>query len=184
MQSAQYLAALESRGHDIAFQQLAVSHAAHNALTWIFHGTRNYAAVDAALKSVLGSIGLDDKSDSGEAAVKIGRRAAAAILLSRSDDGNNNFLDYVFAPALPGVYQATPGGAPLPDTPQAQFVKLFGGIQNATKFLDNVPPPPNITDKNYQDYVLYVKAQGQRNSTVRTAYDTDTAYFWRESSPT
>ena len=59
VQGAQYLAALKSKNESLAFQQLAVSHAAHNTLAWIFHGTRNYAATDKALKSVLPLIGLD-----------------------------------------------------------------------------------------------------------------------------
>lgn len=149
----------------------------------MFHGTRNLAAVDASIKSVLAAIGLNATSVDGKAAAKVGRWAAGYVLRSRADDGSNDFVDYVFGNATPGVYQATPGGSPLPDTPESQFVKLFV-LRNTQKFVDAVPPPPSVTDKNYQDYVLYVKAQGARNSTVRTAHDTDTAYFWRESAPT
>jgi hypothetical protein len=158
-----------------------VSFAAHNALQWIFHGTRQYAVVDQKIKSVLDAIGLDLSSSSGQEAAKIGREAAGKVLRARADDGINNFVDYIFGPALPGVYQATPGGSPLPDIPQARFVRLFAGLGNVTKF--TVPPPPKVTDPDYEVYVLYVKVQGKRNSTVRSAYDTDTAYFWRESSP-
>ncbi len=160
-----------------------MSHAAHNSLQWGFHGTRNYASTDKALKNILSSIGLDPTSDSGKAAVQIGQQAARKAIRARADDGINNFVDYVFGPAVPGVYQATPGGSPLPDTPQAQFVTLFAAVGDVTQF-DLPPPPDPTTDVNYQSYVLYVKEQGEQNSTVRTTYDTDTAYFWRESSPT
>lgn len=182
VQGAQYLAALKSRNHSLSFQQLAVSHAAHNTLSWIFHGTRNYASTDKSLKSILGSIGLDPASDEGRKAVNIGRQAAKTAISKRADDGTNDFFDYVYGPPNPGVYQATPGGSPLPDTPQAQFVKLFAAVGNVTQF--SLPPPPDPTKAGYQDYLLYVKTQGEANSTVRKAYDTDTAYFWRESSPT
>jgi hypothetical protein len=182
VQGAQYLAAVRSQDQDLAFQQLAVSHAAHNSLQWIFHGTRNYASTDQKLKSILSSIGLDPTSDSGKEAVKIGHEAAGKAVRARADDGINNFVDYVFRPPLPEVYQATPGGSPLPDTPQAQFVRLFAALGNVTQF--ELPPPPNFKDEDYEGYVLYVKEQGEQNSTVRTSYDTDTAYFWRESSPT
>ena len=159
-----------------------MSHAAHNTLTWIFHGTRNYASTDKSLKDILSLIGLDPTSDGGKAAVTIGRAAARTAITKRADDGNNDFVDYVYGPPNPGVYQATPGGSPLPDTPQAQFVRLFASVGDVTQF--SLPPPPDPTKAGYQDYLLYVKEQGQANSSVRTPYDTDTAYFWRESSPT
>jgi hypothetical protein len=160
-----------------------VSHAAHNTLSWIFHGTRNYAATDKSLKTILSSIGLDAASDEGKEAIKIGREAARTAISKRADDGINDFFDYAYGPPIPGEYQPTPGGSPLPDTPQAQFVKLFAAVGDVTQF--SLPPPPNpTTDPKYQDYLLYVKNQGEANSTIRKPYDTDTAYFWRESSPT
>jgi len=182
IQGAQYLAATDSQGQSLAFQQLAVSHAAHNALDWLFHGTRNYASTDQSLKTVLSAIGLDPTSDEGKEAVRIGQLAAAKALYKRANDGENNLVDYIFGPQIPGVYQATPGGSPLPDTPQAQFVRLFADVGNVTQF--SLPPPPKPEDADYQSYLLYVKEQGQDTSTVRTPFDTDTAYFWRESSPT
>ncbi|KAE9989125.1 hypothetical protein EG328_000056 [Venturia inaequalis] len=181
VQGAQYLAATNSQKQSLAFQQLAVSVAAHNSLAWAFHGTRNYAATDAALKAVLGSIGLDPAT-TGKDAAAVGKQAARKIITARSDDGANDFVDYVFGPKDPRVYQATPGGSPVPDTPQSRFVRLFAAVGNVSQF--TVPDPPKLTDPAYEGYLTYVKAQGERNSTVRTSHDTDTAYFWRESSPT
>jgi hypothetical protein len=184
VQGAQYLAATNSKGQSLAFQQLAVSHAAHNALDWIFHGTRNYGPTDAALAAILPAIGLDPTSSEGQEAVNIGQKAAAKALRARADDGNNNYVAYVFGPPLPGVYQVTPGGNPLPDTPQDQFVRLFADLGSVDQF--DLPPPPDPTGPgpDYQNDLLYVKEQGEANSTVRLPFDTDTAYFWRESSPT
>jgi hypothetical protein len=181
VQGAIYLAAVRSQNHSLAFQQLAVSHAAHDALDWTFHGTRLYGSIDAALKAVLGPIGINSTSPDGGHATQIGRDAAARVISERSNDGINRFVDYVYEPTLPGIYQQTAGGSPLPDTPQARFVPLFSGLGNVTRF--RAPPPPSTKDKDYESYLLYVKEQGDQNSTARTPFDTDTAYFWRESSP-
>lgn len=181
VQGAVYLAATESSKQPLAFQQLAVSHAAHDALLWTFHGTRLYATVDSKLKAILSSIGLDPTSDSGLKAIQIGRDAAKKVVTSRADDGINNFVDYTPQPAYPGVYQQTPNGQPIPDTPQAQFIRPWAGVGDIRKF--RPPPPPSANSSEYEAILLYVKTQGALNSTVRKPYDTDTAYFWLESSP-
>ena len=182
VQAAVYEAAVKSEGESLAFQQLAVSHAAHNAIVWAFHGTRNYNAADAALRAVIPAIGLDPNSAGGARAVDRGRKAAAKVALARADDGINDFVDYVYGPKDVTVYQQSPGANPFPDTPQARFIRPFAGLGDISRF--RAPPPPAITSKQYEEDALYVKAQGAQNSTVRTPYDTDTAYFWRESSIT
>lgn len=181
VQGAVYLAATKSEGKSLAFQQLAVSHAAHDTLLWTFHGTRLYATVNSKLKAVLGQIGLGADTTDAVDAAEIGREAARTVVVARADDGINYFVDYEQRPAAPGVYQPTPGGQPVPDTPQAQFIRLFGGLGDVTRF--RAPPPPNVTSPEYKPFLDFVKEQGARNSTVRKPYDTETAYFWRESSP-
>lgn len=181
MQGAVYLAATKSEGQSLAFQQLAVSHAAHDTLLWTFHGTRLYATVNSKLKAVLEPIGLGADTTDAVDAAEIGREAARTVVVARADDGINYFVDYDVRPAEPGVYQPTPGGQPVPDTPQAQFIRLFGGLGDVTRF--RAPPPPNATSPEYEPFLDFVKEQGARNSTVREPYDTETAYFWRESSP-
>lgn len=179
VQGAVYLAATKSKGQSLAFQQLAVSHAAHDSLLWVFHGTRLYATVNSKLKAILPAIGLNG-TDSIKA-IEYGREAARRVVVARADDGINYFVDYTPRPALPGVYQATPGGQPIPDTPQAQFIRLFGGLGDVKKY--RAPAPPNVTTPAYEPFLEQVRTQGARNSTVRKPYDTETAYFWRESSP-
>ncbi|PSN59912.1 acid phosphatase/Vanadium-dependent haloperoxidase [Corynespora cassiicola Philippines] len=181
VQGAVYLAATQSQSESLEFQQLAVSHAAHDSLLWTFHGTRLYATVNSKLKAILGPIGLNASSPEATKATTIGREAARTVVIARADDGINYFVDYDQQPALPGVYQATPGGQPIPDTPQARFIRLFGGVGDVTRF--RAPPPPNATSPEYEPFLDQVKSQGARNSTVRTPYDTETAYYWRESSP-
>jgi hypothetical protein len=181
VQGAVYLAAINSQGQDLAFQQLAVSHAAHNCLQWAFHGTRNFLPTDQSLEGILASIEIVSNSSEGRLAKKIGKLAARTVALARADDGSNDYVDYEFGPKVPGVYQQTPGGAIVPDTPQARYERLWANLGNVTQF--QVAPPPSVYGPAYEAPLLYVKAQGEQNSTVRTPYDTDTAYFWRESSP-
>jgi len=173
-------AAVKSKDESLASQQLAVSHAAHNILNWAYHGTRNYNAVDAALKSIIPSIGLADNSTESKKAIERGQKAAAKVAVARADDGINDFVDFAYGPKNPGVYQQTPGGSPLPDNPQARYVRSWAKVRNITGY--RAPPPLQISDKLYEEQLLYVKEYGSVNSTARSAYDTDTAYFWRESS--
>lgn len=107
VQGAVYLAADDSSEENLAFQQLAVSHAAHDSLLWAFHGTRLYATVNSKLKAILPAIGLDANTKEGRRAIRIGRNSARDAVIARADDGINNFVDYTQQPAYPGVYQAT-----------------------------------------------------------------------------
>jgi hypothetical protein len=181
VQGAVYLAAKKAKDEDLAFQQLAVSHAAHDTLIWTFHGTRLYVTINQALTAVLPAIGLNSTSPKAKQAVKTGRDAAHRVIIARADDGINNYEGWTPLEPKPGNYQATPGGQPVPDTPQARYIRLFGGVGDVTRF--RAPPPPKTTDREYEAFLLQVKTQGARNSTVRESYDTQTAYFWRESSP-
>lgn len=182
VQGSVYLAATQSKNASLEFQQLAVSHAAHDSLLWVFHGTRIYANVDGLLRNILPAIGLNSSAEA-QAAIKIGREAAQYVTTARANDGIDDFVDYNPAPldSPPGVYLATPGGQPIPDTPQAQYIRLFGGLGDVKQY--RAPPPPSVTNSTYEAYVTYVKEIGERNSTRRSEEETKTAYLWRESSP-
>ncbi|KXX79426.1 Vanadium chloroperoxidase [Madurella mycetomatis] len=182
VQAAIYQAAVDSEGESLEFQQLAISHAAHNSILWVFHGTRLYNPVNAALRAIIPVIGLDPNSAKGRDAARTGQSAAARVAHARSDDKITNFVDFTYGPKNPGVYQQTPGSNPLPDVPQARFITPFAAIGNISRF--RAPPPPKIDSEEYEAQVLYVKEYGSLDSTSRTPYDTDTAYFWRESSVT
>jgi hypothetical protein len=182
VQASVYVAALESKNESLAFQQLAVTHAAHDSLTWTFHGTRNFGNIFKAAQDIITIINITESDNRYWRAAAIGRKAAVRVANARQDDKLNNFVNYVYLPATPGVYQRTPGSAFVaPDTPQARYLRTFGGIGDATKF--RAPPPPSVNSSGYEALLNYVKSVGERNSTVRNAYDTETAFFWRESSP-
>jgi hypothetical protein len=66
------------------------------------------------------------------------------------------------------------------DTPQARYLRPFGGLQNITHF--RAPPYPSLNPLAYEAFLNYTKAQGERNSKTCTPYETETAFFWRETS--
>ncbi|KAK3989980.1 phosphatidic acid phosphatase type 2/haloperoxidase [Cladorrhinum sp. PSN332] len=182
VQAAVYKAAVDSKGESLEFQQLAISHAAHNAILWVFHGTRLYNPVNAALRAVIPRIGLDPNSNKGKEAARVGQGAAGRVAYARADDKLVNFVDFSYGPKNPGVYQQAPGGNPIPDTPGARYVRPFADLGDISRW--RAPPPPKTDSPQYEKDILYVKEQGSINSTVRTAHDTESAYFWRESSVT
>lgn len=71
VQGAVYLAATKSRKESLEFQQLAVSHAAHDTLLWTFHGTRLYATINSKIRYVIPLIGLDPASSIGKKATQV-----------------------------------------------------------------------------------------------------------------
>jgi hypothetical protein len=175
------VAAINTRNGSLAFEQLAISHAAYDSLTCTFHGTRNFGKIFKAAQDILEKIGISEEEEEYARAVAIGRKPALKVTTARQDDGINNFINYVYQPATPGVYQRTPGPAFVaPDTPQARYLRPFGGLQNITRFC--APPPPSLNSLVYEAFLNCTKAQGERNSTTRTPYDTETAFFWRETS--
>lgn len=181
VQASIYVAAIEAKNESLAFQQLAVSHAAHDSLTWTFHGTRNFGNIFKSTQDILVKINISESDDGYWRAAAIGRKAAVRVTNARQDDKLNNFVNYVYKPTTPGVYQRTPGSAFVaPDTPQARYLRTFGGLGDVTRY--RAPPPPAWNSSEYESFLNQVKAQGDRNSTVRTPNNTETAYFWRESS--
>lgn len=181
VQGAVYQAAVNSANESLAFQQLAVSHAAHDSLLWTFHGTRLYATIDAAFAEVATPIGINASSTDAHRARKIGEHAATRVTIARANDGIHRYVAYTPSPAEPGNYQSRPGGPRIPDTPQAQDLRLFGGLDDVAKY--RAPPPPGPESPEFEKYLIQVYEQGGNNSVNRTEYDTETAWFWLESSP-
>lgn len=182
VQAAIYVTALETADEELAFQQLAVSHAAHDSLTWMFHGTRNFGNIFKSMQSITARIGIPSTDSGYWRATYIGRNASVRVTNARQNDRLNNFVDYVYGPMSPGVYQQTPGAEfTAPDTPQARYLRTFGGIGDITRF--RAPAPPAVNSSGYEALLTYVKTHGEQNSSIRTFHETETAYFWRESSP-
>ena len=181
VQGAVYEAAVNSADESLAFQQLAVSHAAHDTLLWTFHGTRLYATIDAAFASVAVSIGINASSPDASRARETGEQAATRVTVARANDGIHRYVAYTPLPAEPGNYQGRPGGPRIQDTPQAQDLRPFGGLDNVTKY--RALPPPAPESPEFEKFLVQVCEQGGNSSVKRTECDTETAWFWLESSP-
>jgi hypothetical protein len=177
-----YNAVVKTKDKSLSYQQVAVSYAAHNALTWLFHGARWSPYVDNALKTIQTAILASGDAVNINKTGTAGQNAANEVFASRNTDGLDNFVDYTIGPEIPGVYQLTLSGYGLPpDGPQIPYVKLFSNSKLASSYL--APLPPSVNDSSYESYVTYSKAIGFANSTTRTPDQTDIALFWREGAP-
>lgn len=181
VQGAVYLAATQSVNGSLAFQQLAVSHAAHDSLHWTFHGTRLYATIDQKFSNISKEIGIDLKSPEALRAREIGESASVTATVARANDGIHHYVAYEQQPDEPGLYQARPGGPAIPDTPQAQYLRPFGGLGDISKY--RAAPPPAPDGPEFEEFLVQVYEQGGNESSQRTEYDTETAWYWLESSP-
>ncbi|MFN0068641.1 MAG: vanadium-dependent haloperoxidase [Limisphaerales bacterium] len=106
----------------------------------------------------------------------IGRRTLA----SREADGANTDVPYIPSNA-PGQWRRTPPFFRPPLTPQWRYVKPFA-IPDKEPFLP--PPPPALDSPEYAADLNEVKAIGGKGSSVRTAYQGETAVFWSDFSYT
>jgi len=165
-------AASESR----AVQQIAVSHAAHNAITAIF--PTNKADLDAVLLKTLAQIGAAaEEAGKGR---EIGEEAATKVAKERAGDGATKFVEYKWKAPEVGVYQPTPPKNPIPQSPQAAFIKPFGGVEKVP--LWKAPPAPD--SEGYEEELIFVRDKGGMKPGTRTEEETKVGHFWLESSTT
>src|SRR5215472_4463345 len=156
----------------------AAAAAAHEALVKLFpaQGSLLDAAFAASLRSV-------DEEEGGRAiaqGVAWGNKVADAILAWRSADGfSTTPPPYNFRTA-PGAYQPTPGGSGPPRFRTLATTTLFA-LTSPSQFRPD--GPPELTSERYAHDFNEVKTVGALNSTVRTAYQTQTAVFWQSDAP-
>jgi hypothetical protein len=165
-----YLVAPASNGSES--KAAAVSAAAHDVLVSLFPDQS--ATLDAQLAASLADI-PDGAAETG--GIVIGRAAAAAMIVARTNDGR-------FGPQV-----ATPGTEPgewRPDLP------LFAS--DPVSWVANVRPfllprddmfrsdgPNALTSDDYAADFAEVKSLGSKTSTTRTADQTDSAIWWQEN---
>ena len=116
--------------------------------------------------------------------VRIGRRAAAALLETRADDGSDTAMVVADYPqgTEPGEWRFTPGT-------DFAFAPGWGGVDpfalRAAAQFPAAPPYP-VTSAAYArdlDEVRRLGGDGVSTPTSRTPRQTETAQFWLESSP-
>ena len=142
----------------------AVAVAAHDVLIAYFPASA--ANLDADLAASLAKIPNGRAERKG---IEIGRRAAAAMVASRVDDGRNANIVYTRAPA-PGIWQPPPTGMAVS---WLGFVKPL--VQRTPITVDGSDP---IDSAAYAADFDEVKRLGSANSTERTAAQTETARFY------
>jgi hypothetical protein len=149
--------------------EAAVAAAADTALEYYLPDQA--AAVNAEYTNYINGL-------SGDVAdgVAVGQAAANDIIALRSGDGRNATTPTygTIGPILPGQWQLqTP--AQTAQTPWIATMRPFL-LQQASQF--RVGPPPALTSKQYAKDLNETQAYGALNSSVRTADETATAWFW------
>jgi PAP2 superfamily len=164
----------------------AIAQAAHDTLVALYPGQK--ARLDAIFDADISSIhGTDDSIDAGR---KLGKRAAAAILELRENDGSalpepRWFVDYFpigYPKVQPGIWQIDP-------ISNLQ-IALGGNWGEVTPFVMTsadqfrAPEPPSVTSDAYTQAFKEVKPLGgdpahdPNLTTSRTPQQTYIAKFW------
>ena len=130
------------------------------------------AAIDTAYHAVLAGIADGPAKTAG---IAVGDKAAAAILAARADDGANTGETYrpyttagVYVPTVIPAVTQWPQRKPWLMTSSAQF---------------RPGPPPTLTSEVWARDYAEIKALGSKNSTLRTAEQTEIARFWEATLP-
>lgn len=119
------------------------------------------------------------------AGVQVGEQAAAAILALRANDGFSNVVAYecTTVPPAPGEFEPDAGCPTGPASPQPVDAKV-GRIlpftfASASDFRPDGPDP--LSSGAYTEDFHETREYGRIDSAVRTADQTDVAYFWSEN---
>ena len=165
-----------------ASEDAAAASAAHDVLIHYFPSQA--ATLDAALATSLAAIADGQSKTDG---ISVGQSVAAQWLALRAGDGLEAPL--VYTPGHgPGIWEPVPTyPAAPPNTPPApvgvwltQF-KPFA-LESAGQFLSEVPAPPALTSRAWAVNFNLTKDYGARNSTVRTAQQTEIGRFWTDDA--
>jgi hypothetical protein len=149
-------------------QDAAAASAAANVLLGIVPNTN----VRATLASYLATIPNSEAKDRG---VALGEEVAAKMLQLRADDGSKT--PNAYRPVTqPGVYVPTTvtiGWEAITMTPFA--------MTSPSQFRPG--PPPDLKSQQWAKDYNEIKELGEKNSTTRTARQTEDARFWLTTGP-
>jgi hypothetical protein len=151
-------------------REAAGASAAHGVLVTFYPDQQ--ARLDAALRASLAAVEDGNAKVSGAA---LGRQAAAEMISLRKND-NSDVTETYRPHAAVGTYVPT-------------VIPVFSSLgamtpwvmTSATQF--RPPPPPALDSETWTNDVNEVRELGARNSTRRTAEQTNIARFWFLSGP-
>lgn len=115
-----------------------------------------------------------------QASIDFGIQVANFVLNARANDGSDAKVDYTPG-NQPGDWNRTPPAFLAPFLPQWPNVTPFA-MQSPSEFLS--PPPPALGSAAYAQAVDQVMKLGAKNSTFRTADQTQIADFWADGGGT
>jgi hypothetical protein len=151
-------------------KEAAAAAAAHGVLL-VFHPERQ-AALDSALTASLAAIPDGEMKAKG---VDLGKKAAAEIIALRAKDGADEPESYrprttagVYVPTVIPVFSHFPTVSPFVMTSGTQF---------------RPAAPPALDSLVWTTDVNEIRLLGARNSTVRTAEQTEIGRFWLMTGP-
>jgi hypothetical protein len=148
----------------------AVASAAHDVLAGLYPGQKSM--LDAALADSLATVPDGTPETRG---VALGQETAAAMLQARANDGSGDVVPYTVNPD-PGHWS--------PDPYNPTQIAWGPGWGDVTPFalqsigLPEAPPPPALNSVAYAKAYNEVKSIGAKDSTTRTADQTQVAMFW------
>jgi hypothetical protein len=110
--------------------------------------------------------------------IQVGEAAAAAVLGLRSNDGFNNVVVYQCSsnPVPSGEFEPDRGCGTQPVGVSAGQIQPFT-FADPSRFRPDGPTP--LTSGAYVEDFIETRDYGRADSTVRTAEQTDIAYFWQ-----
>jgi hypothetical protein len=175
------------QARNVAISQLAVLNAMTDAAS-LSASAREIAAIVAAHDTLAAlhpdhTAALDDKLSKGlanldanqqNAAVPIGKAAAAKVLARRQDDGYNAKVGFESIRG-PGLWEPTPPGLLAPIGMQLGKARPFA-LQSTDQFRPE--PPAAYSSPRYLTELHEVLAVGGALSSARPAEKTDAANFW------
>jgi hypothetical protein len=149
--------------------EAAASEAAYQTLKALF--PNQTAKFDAKRRQVPESL-------AETAGRSIGQSVATAILNDRRDDGNDRPVPYVPS-TQPDAWRSMAPGSPAPTLPQWPKVRPFS-MTSGNQF--RPAPPPAIESAQFRQDLEEVRRLGSKNSSDRTADQTQTALFWADGA--
>ncbi|MDB5304111.1 MAG: hypothetical protein JWM97_1660 [Phycisphaerales bacterium] len=161
---------VHERGPSGASANAAAAGAAYEALLGLFPAQHD--ALSADLNQTYAQLGTGSAVKRG---VKWGMHVADVILAARANDGSNSPVQY-----LPGTQPGQWQPDPLNPT-QVAWGPGEGQVQPFTMQGDSQfrpPAPPALSSQAYADAFNQVKTLGAKDSTVRTADQTQAGIFW------
>lgn len=161
-----------------ASRRAAVAGAAYEALVRLFPDQK--PTFDLQLQTSLAQITDNPDNQSVARGLAWGEDVADEILAWRATDGISAVLPSYVPSGLPGRWAPTPPAfaAPL----FRQFANMTPwAMTSPGQFLP--PPPPALSSTRYANDLNEVETVGSAGSTVRSAWQTETALFWNGDPP-